>query len=269
MSFEDYEIVDVLGDGGFGVVYKARRADGVEVALKMVRGKLLPETEQKARFRREIQVQKDLSHPNVVRTLDEGDYNGSPFFVMELCSGGNLNDRLRSSEPPGLDPQEAVALVTHALSGLHEIHQHGYVHRDIKLKNLLLDGSGVVKVADFGLAKALSNAGVPIITRTGDPALGSPPFMAREQLQNFKYATGAVDIWSMGAVLYALLTRRPPRNFSEGRKAADVILHEPVVPIEQRRSGLPPRLVSAVMRALDEDPKRRFDTAAAFATELC
>jgi serine/threonine protein kinase len=221
-----------------------------------------------------------LRHPHVVRVVGvertaPGD-GASPaqaepcFLVMELCEGGSLADRVRRDGP--LPVRQALDLFDGVLAGLGQIHQeHGFVHRDIKPHNILLasgpDGRTTAKLADFGLAKAYDSAGLSGLTRTG-AVMGTPAFMPRAQLINYKYATPEVDVWSTAASLYHVLTGATPRDLPPGWDPWLAVATSPVVPVGKRGVSLPRTLCEALDHALSDEPDGGFPTAEALRAAL-
>ena len=170
-----YEIESELGKGGMGVVYRARHKKlPRRVALKMIRAGVDASAADLARFETESRAVARLQHPHIVQIYEVGEYNGLPFFAMEFCPGGNLADKLKSNPLP---PKEAASLVEQMAQGMNVAHQAGIVHRDLKPANVLMTQDGVLRVADFGLAKKLDEEGQ---TATGD-IMGTPSYMAPEQ----------------------------------------------------------------------------------------
>jgi serine/threonine-protein kinase len=218
-----HELVKKLGDGGQGAVYLARRQPSAElVAVKMLLAKVAVKARSRAMFEREIERIQALNHPNVVAFRE---------------AGGSVDDLIDREGP--LPPDRAVPMVLQALAGLGYAHTAplpdgsiGLVHRDIKPGNILLARRGrdlVAKVADFGLAKAFDRAGLSGMTMTGAMG-GTMPFMARPQLIQYKYAKPDVDVWSMAASLYWLLTRHYPRTFGRWEDPIRVVLDTMPVP---------------------------------------
>ncbi len=228
----------------------------------------------KLMFLREAENTRALRHRNVVWLRDAGCAHGTWFFTLEYCDGGSL-DRLLKERGGPLPVAEAVPLILQALDGLEYAHNvfgpgDGLVHRDLKPHNLFLSGSGaerVVKVGDYGLAKAFDEAGLSGLTRSGD-VLGTPSFMPRQQVINFKYAKPDVDVWAMAASLYYLLTGTIPRDFPKGKDWWQVVLQTNAVPIQRRLPSLPKRLADVIDHALIDKPAISFSTAAAFKRAL-
>jgi serine/threonine protein kinase len=199
-----FELLDELGRGGMGVVYKARhRLLNRIVALKMIGESEHASRETRERFLIEAEVVARLRHPNIVQIYDIGEANGRPFVTLELLEGGSLADRLRGMTQPA---RAAAALVATLATAVHAAHQAGIVHRDLKPPNVLFDREGTPKITDFGLAKRLEvDEGQ---TRTGQ-VMGTPSYMAPEQAQGEVHKVGpAADIYALGALLYEMLTGR-------------------------------------------------------------
>ncbi len=264
-----YELGKMLGKGGMGAVYLARRQkDGATVALKVMLSKVAVDENARREFQREIDVTRSLRHPNCVELFDHGSAASGFYFAMELCPGGSL-DGLMERRGGKLSLKEAAPLMLQALEGLSFAHEKGFVHRDLKPQNILLtakDG-GVAKVSDFGLAKNFQKAGFSGMTATGSVA-GTYPFMAREHLTNFKFVKPVSDVWSMGAALYFMLTGAFPRDFRKGQDPMEAILRGDVVPIRRRDSGIPNKVAEVIDRAVADKVKDRYQTAAEFRQAL-
>jgi len=260
-----YAIERLLGTGGMGAVYAARRlADGASVAIKVLLARVAVDAEARQKFQREIEVTQSLRHPNLVALLDHGSAGSGFYFAMELCPGGGV-DGLLQRRGGRLPVAEALAIVLQALKGLIHAHNRGFVHRDLKPQNLLLTApeGGTAKIADFGMAKSWQKAGLSGMTALGT-AGGTLAFMPREQLTNFREVKPASDVFSMGATLYFLLTGEPPRDFPPGRDPMEVILRDGTIPIRQRRPDLPAPLAEVLERALADRPTDRYPTAIPF-----
>ncbi|WP_051845270.1 protein kinase domain-containing protein [Streptomyces sp. NRRL S-813] len=269
-----YVSVRELGRGAQGVVHLARHERSGELfALKVLRPEAAIRPDMVNGFLREIRTTRTLSHPHLVRFHEAGSTGTRFFLACEYCDGGSLARRVTEQDGP-LGVEEAVAVTLQVLDGLAYLHGHRaadaagtgteatlpdrLVHRDIKPQNILLSGpcaSPLVKIADFGLAKAFERAGLSGHTLTG--ALGgSVAFMPRSQIVNYKYAEPPVDVWAAAACLYWMLTRATPRDFPDGVDPVSVALREPVVPILRRTGALPARLATLIDGILaDEDPR--------------
>jgi serine/threonine-protein kinase len=253
-----YDIERELGRGGMAQVYLARdRELDRPVALKVLAAHLGGDETFRRRFLREARVAARLSHPNVVRVFDAGDSDGRPYIVMEYVRGRSLADCGR------LAPERVAELGKQAAAGLQQAHDAGLVHRDVKPGNLLLRDDGVLKIADFGIARA---AEMTRQTQAGT-ILGTAAYLAPEQIAG-EDATRASDLYSLGAVLYELLTGRPPYVFESLAELAAQQGEGAIVPVRDLEPSVPRELEAAVMHALARDPSFRPASAADLAHEL-
>jgi tRNA A-37 threonylcarbamoyl transferase component Bud32 len=242
-AFHGLEIVDLLGRGGMGVVYKARQpALDRLVALKILPRKLAADPDFQNRFIREAKALGALSHPNIVAVHDFGAEGDLFFFVMEFIDGVNLRHLIRERRMPS---EQALKIVPQLCDALEYAHAEGVVHRDIKPENILLDKKGRVKIADFGLAKLMGTDSRVMLTQT-NMVMGTPHYMAPEQVENPKSVDHRADLYSMGVVLYEMLTGELPiGRFEPPSKKVQVDV----------------RLDEVVLKALEKDPSRRYQTA--------
>jgi pSer/pThr/pTyr-binding forkhead associated (FHA) protein len=259
LDIPGYEIEKELGRGGFGVVFRARRlSDGVPVAIKVLLPRVAVKPIEVEKFLREMTVTAQLRHENIVKLFDQGHCEGIPWFIMEYCEGGSLWDFIR--QHGGKVPLEITRpIMLDALAGLAHAHQSGIVHRDLKPQNILLD-CGVAHISDFGLAKNFQQAGLSGLSITGNYA-GTPLFMPREQLINFKHLKPASDVWSVAATFYFMLTGAFPYPLTKGRDPIDVILNELVIPIGQRDKTLPRAVCQVIDLSLALKAKERYPSA--------
>ena len=286
-AIKGYTIERELGRGGMGAVYLVRHEQTQQqMALKVMLPQVAADEHARQMFLREVDNTRALSHPNLVALHDYGSSDGAYFFTLEYCDGGDLA-KLMKARGGVLAVDEAVGLLLQVLDGLTYAHQApipnvrlkdgsyrqgvGVVHRDLKPQNILLsrrETGLIAKVSDFGLAKAFDTAGLSGLTRTGTVG-GTPYFMPREQVLDFRNAAAEVDVWSAAATLYFLLTGAFTRDFSADKERIWVdILEKNAVPIRQRKASLPPRLVDVIDAALQETPRIGFRSAAEFRAAL-
>ncbi|MCI0359168.1 MAG: protein kinase, partial [Planctomycetaceae bacterium] len=272
--FGDYDLLAVVGRGGMGVVYRAQQKSlDRRVAVKLIHPSRRLAADDVQRFRNEAEAAAQLDHAGIVPIYEVGEHDGQLFFSMRLIEGGSLA-RLKDRKLPVREAAELVAAVAHAVQHAHE---RGILHRDLKPSNILLDGAGRPYVADFGLAKQLHFDAE--LTQTG-ALVGTPAYMAPEQAaptpfpsvapgkDRTRQATTAVDIYGLGAILYALLTGQPPfRGQSPLDTLALVTGHEPVPP-SRCNANVDRDLEAICLKCLEKEPARRFRTAADVAADL-
>ncbi|MDI7277568.1 MAG: FHA domain-containing serine/threonine-protein kinase [Anaerolineae bacterium] len=260
LSIPDYQIEKELGKGGMGAVYLARhKRTGEPVAVKVMLPRVAVQEQARTKFMREIDVMRALRHPNIVELYDHGSAGGVFYCLMEFCAGGSA-DRLMARRGGRLELAEAGPIILQALAGLAYAHEQGYVHRDLKPQNILLsgrEGDWTAKVADMGLSKNFEEAGLSGHTVTGQYA-GTAPFMPREQVINFRFAKPVTDVWAMGATLYNMLTGQYPYQFTRGEDPIQVILQGRIVPIRDRKAGIPRKVEEVIDRSLAVNPKDRY-----------
>jgi WD40 repeat protein len=268
-----YLLVAELGRGGMGVVYKARQVTlNRPVALKMILAGAHASDIDRKRFRREAEAVARLQHPHIVQIHEVGEHEGQPYLALELVDGGCLAQQLRNKPRPARQSAELVETLARAV---HVAHECGIVHRDLKPANILLTASGTPKVADFGLAKRL-DAGPAGPTSSGQ-FLGTPSYMAPEQAiaagasHRGCSATGlepAADVYSLGAILYEMLTGRPPFRAESSVETLLQVLHDDPVPPSRLQPKLPRDLETICLTCLRKDPARRYSDARAMAEDL-
>jgi serine/threonine-protein kinase len=259
-----YDVEAILGRGGVGVVYKARqRALDRPVAVKMLLAGPYAGPQELERFRRETAALAYLRHPNVVQVYDAGDVEGRPYFTMELIDGGSLAQTL--SGTPQL-PRRAAALVATLAEAVQVAHKSGIVHRDLKPANILLTAEGTPKVSDFGLARRLE--GGEGLTQTGVP-MGTPTYMAPEQARGDAGAIGtAVDVYALGAILYELLTGRPPFRAESAAETLRQVMDQEPAPPSSLNAQVPRDLETICLKCLHKHPVRRYAGARELADDL-
>jgi serine/threonine protein kinase len=261
---QGYEILEELGRGGMGVVYKARQISLKRVvALKMVLAGAHASAEDVARFRREAEAAAQLHHPNIVQIHEIGEQDGCPYFSLEFMNGGSLAQRIHGAPQPARWSAQLIETLARAI---HVAHQHGIVHRDIKPGNVLLTSEGIVKITDFGLAKRLEAGGDQ--TKTGT-VFGTPRYMPPEQASGKQRAINPrTDIYSLGAILYELLTGRPP---FQAETPLDTLLQvlerEPIRP-RSVNPAVPRDLETICLKAMAKEPYRRYASAEEMAQDL-
>ena len=260
-----YRVEKVLGFGGMGVVVSAFRGDLEQrVAVKFLSQAAAERPDAAERFRREARAAAKIRSEHVARVLDVGTLEtGLPYMVMEYLEGNDIADELRRH--PYLPINDAVDYILQAIEALAEAHAAGVVHRDLKPGNLFLarraDGSRRVKVLDFGISKALTGSSVEELSLTKTAALiGSPLYMAPEQMRSAKDVDIRADIWSLGAMLYEMLTGQPPYTGESIPQLCAALLHDDPLPLRQHRAEIPEGLEQAVLRCLMKDRLQRFPT---------
>ena len=259
-----YEILEELGRGGMGVVYKARQ-QGLNrvVAFKMVLAGGHASDADLARFRAEAEAIAQLRHPNIVQVYEVGEHSGLPYFSLEFCPGGSLERKLNGTP---LSSREAADLVGKLARAVHEAHQKGILHRDLKPANVLVGEEGTPKVTDFGLAKRLD--GLSGQTASG-AVLGTPSYMAPEQAGGKTKEIGpAADIYGLGATLYELLTGRPPFRAATPLDTLVQVLENDPAPLRLLNPQVDRDLETICLKCLEKDPGHRYASARLLAEDL-
>jgi hypothetical protein len=261
--FGDYELLEEIARGGMGIVYRARQVSvNRPVALKMILSGQLASADDVRRFQTEAEAAANLDHPNILPIYDVGEHDGQHYFSMKLIEGRNLGARVTELVP---QPREGAALVARLARAIHFAHRRGILHRDLKPANILLDSDGAPYITDFGLAKRIE--GDSGLTRTG-ALVGTPSYMPPEQARAEKQLTTAADVYSLGAILYELLSGRPP--FRAGT-ALDTILQVLEKEPDHPRAFNPQAdrdLCAIALKCLHKAPEQRYESAAALADDL-
>ncbi len=251
---ERYKIVGRIGSGGMADVYCAEDAQlGRRVALKVLHRRFAEDHEFVERFRREASSAAGLSHPNIVQVFDRGELEGTYYIAMEFLEGRSLKQLVREDGP--LDPARAIDITVQVLRAARFAHKRGVIHRDIKPHNVIVDSEGRVKVTDFGIARA----GASDMTETG-AIMGTAAYLSPEQAQGHTVSASS-DLYSVGILLYELLTGRPPFDAESAVTIALKQVSEAPVPPRSLNPAVSPELEDVVLRALQKDPARRFADA--------
>lgn len=259
LTIDGHEVLETLGQGGMGTVYRVRSPQGEERALKVFRPSVGTSVHDRLRFQREFAVASGLSHPGLVRVFDQGFFNGQPYFTMELIRGRNLRDHLRGA-PGALQP-----VIAQLLEAIQHIHRHGVVHRDLKPENVLVEPEGRPRLLDFGLARPRELASG--VTEPGT-LLGTVHYMAPEQVRGAEL-DARVDLYAIGVLLYEIVSGRLPFDHEDMMAVLCAILNQEPEP-------LPGPVGAVVLRLLAKQPADRYQTvdelmhawAAAFGAQL-
>jgi serine/threonine-protein kinase len=271
-----YRVERVLGAGGMGYVVAALHEQlGQRVAVKLLVPELCENEDSVTRFLREARAAVQIHSEHVARVIDVGELtNGSPYMVMEFLSGHDLAEEL--DLPGNLEIEVAIDYVLQASEAVAEAHSLNLIHRDLKPANLFLthrpDGSSLVKVLDFGISKAINvddNALEPAPSLTATHSLlGSPAYMSPEQIRRPKSVDTRTDIWSLGSILFELLTRDPPFNADSPIALLAAVVSDPLPSIREKRPDVPPELEAVIAKCLEKKPENRYQTVAELADAL-
>lgn len=259
---ERYRIIDTLGEGGMANVYLAE--DIIlqrKVAVKVLRLDLQKKSQTLTRFQREALATSELSHPNIVSVLDVGTDDGLPYMVMEYVDGPDLKDYILKNSP--LDLHEVIRIMDQILSAMNLAHKHNVIHRDLKPQNILMDKRGNIKIADFGIAVALNQSS---ITQTNS-VMGSVHYMSPEQTRG-GMATKQSDIYSLGIILYELITGKVPFNGDTPVSIALKHAQETIPSIRKKDPEVPQALENVVLQATAKDPRDRYKSVAQMKDDL-
>jgi WD40 repeat protein/serine/threonine protein kinase len=259
-----YEVLGELGRGGMGVVYKAQQHRPERlVALKMILSGAHAGSQELARFRSEAEKTARLQHPHIVQIFEVNEHEGRPYFSLEYISGGSLAQKLNGTPLPGRQAAELLETLSRAMQAAH---QAGIIHRDLKPGNILLTTEGMPKIADFGLAKRLN---AETQQTPSGAVLGTPSYMAPEQaLGKSKTLGPAVDVYALGAILYEMLTGRPPFKGESSWDTVQQVLAGDPVPPRRLQPNVPRDLETICLKCLQKEAHKRYASAAALGDDL-
>ena len=277
-KIDGYETEGKLGQGAMGAVYRARRkTDNKLFAIKVMLSRVAVNERARKQFNREMDVLRQLRHKCIVEFIDEGSTGSVFYFIQEFCESGSV-DKLMQRYRGRLPLNIAGPIMLQVLEGLAFAHQAkigmvkkdgskttgtGVVHRDLKPQNIFLagpEGQWLAKIGDYGLAKCFDTAGLSGMTMTGNTG-GTPFFMPREQVLNYKLVKPVSDVWSIAATFYNMLTGGFPRDFRRGQDPFEIILRSPIVPIRKRDASISGKVAEVIDQALEIDVKNRYQDA--------
>jgi serine/threonine-protein kinase len=262
----NYQMIKILGQGGMGSVMLARHAgDGRVVAIKTLLPEVAVSEQSLKRFMREIEVAASLQHPHIVSYIEHGTHNGIVYLVSEYVGGMDAS-KLAKSRGGRLHYKEVVKIIEQTLSALQFAHGLGFVHRDIKEQNILVDGNYpdyLSKLTDFGLAKSFKQTGMSGVTMVGDVA-GTIAYMPPEQVRDFKEVRPPSDIYAVGMTAYSLITAAHPLNISPKAGISETvkaIFEKPLIPIHTRNVEIPPAVAAVIEKSLAKQVDQRWGSA--------
>jgi serine/threonine protein kinase len=260
-SVGPWRIEALIAEGGMGRVYRARSADGQEVALKLVKSDLASDTVFRKRFDLEADVAQRIEHPHVVPVLDSGEHEGIPYLAQRLIRGGSLDEKVEREGSLELD--FTLRVCAEVASGLDALHAAGLYHRDVKPANILLDEAETAYITDFGLAKDSQGS---LLTRPGQ-TLGSLDYMAPEQIRG-EGVSAASDVYALGCVMFECVTGKPPFADRQGMRVLWAHLQDEPPDATAARPDLPPAFAAELQRALQKEPGSRPASASELARNL-
>ncbi|MGF1669934.1 MAG: serine/threonine-protein kinase, partial [Balneolaceae bacterium] len=254
-----YQILRKLGSGGMGVVYKARDTKlDRDVALKFLPSRLVTGDKEKERCRREAKAAAALNHPNICTIHNVDEYDDNPFIVMEYIDGSTLRDVLKSEIP---EPSVVLDYAAQMADALHKAHGAGIIHRDIKPANIMITDEGLVKILDFGIAKTLQGSAAE------STIMGSPAYMSPEQALG-EEVDHRTDIWSLGVIIYEMITGKKPYHNEDERTLIYMILNGTIVPLRSHVPDIDPEIDQIIQRALQKNKEERYSSAAEMLDEV-
>ena len=256
-----YEVQDFIGQGAMGVVYRAYHAQLERTGAVKVLQAMAPDPDTTARFRHEAQAIAQMRHPNILNVYDFGEFEGTPYMIVEYVPGGSLADRLNRGQ---MDTATALGFLQGIASGLDYAHSKGVVHRDVKPANVLIGADDSPVIADFGLAKLLQGSSLKSMTGV---TTGTPAYMAPEQVTGSKVGPAA-DRYSLATIAYEMLTGFIPFDGEGLMELLYAQVHREPPPPSTRNNSLGPRVDAAIMRGLSKDPGARWGTCTAFVDAL-
>ncbi|MDQ3635763.1 MAG: serine/threonine-protein kinase [Acidobacteriota bacterium] len=269
----NYQMIRILGQGGMGSVMLACSVkDGQVVAVKTLLPEVAVSEQSLKRFLREIEVSASLRHPHIVSYIEHGTHNGIVYLVSEFVGGMDAS-KLAKARGGKLNYQEVVKIIEQTLSALDFAHKLGFVHRDIKEQNILVDGSYpnyISKLTDFGLAKSYKQTGMSGVTMVGDVA-GTIAYMPPEQVRDFKEVRPPSDIYAIGMTAYSLLTGAHALNISPRAGISETvkaIFEKQIIPISVRTNEVPPQIAKVIEKAISKEAAQRWRTAGEMREEL-
>lgn len=262
-EFGEYELIEEVARGGMGVIYKARHKKLNRVtAIKMILSGRFSSSAQLQRFHIEAEAAAKLDHPNIVPVYEIGDVDGQAFFAMKFIDGGSLADQIEKYRS---QPREAMTLLATVVRAVHHAHQRGVLHRDLKPANILVDQSGEPLITDLGLAK--TTGGSSKLTNTG-AVLGTPSYMPPEQASGSPVITTAADVYSLGAIMYELLTGEPPHQGDNPIEIVMKVMEGPPEVPHKKFADVDRDLELICMKCLEHNPNDRYESAAELAKDL-
>jgi eukaryotic-like serine/threonine-protein kinase len=264
MNVPGYEIMGEVGRGGMGIVYKAWHKEQKRfVAIKMILGEGTRDERKLRRFMTEARALAALAHPNIIQLYEVGEAEGLPFFSLEYCAGGSLSKKIAANP---MQPRVAAEIAEKLARAVALAHQQNIIHRDLKPGNVLLTSEGEPKISDFGIAKNMDRDDGN--TRAGS-ILGTPSYMSPEQaFENSKNLTPQTDVYALGAILYEMLTGRPPFKGVTAMETIEQLRLQEVVPPRQLVGRVPEALQTICLKCLRKDKKERYANAGELAADL-